>query len=339
MQPERTPERVIAAGPLAGVKVSERVSPHSSDPAAVAAAFAGMLAAGFGAEVEAIRARSDDPGESSLEAFLGRGKSIVAEASGETSRFLITDDPGVAARWHGPATVTVCSSRDGERHSELTLQAESGLLDVFGHAGEAPLPLPGHQIAYAGGMAAFDALAAAIYAHRTGRRPEPGTVSLVDVARWVNWKHYLAAYREDPDPGIGRSEEWCCVRCADGYVTLVFQDRDIPALERLTGDPFFARPELRNRRSRKPYAAGFRRAVERWTADRTRTEIVSLTSDARVPIGPVLELDELRADRQLGERAVFGREGRFPRLPVLFGGLPLGFPQAGQDDERLDAAQ
>jgi len=336
------------ARPLGRLRVVEQFGSASSDLTRVAVSFAGLLAAQCGAAVVRVEPEHGDPmrdwpphrdGVSALFAFLTQSKTMAGiDWQPGDGDILLTDDPQTAASWPSPRRVLVRAADDAAATAltELTVQARSGLLDIFAGEDGQPRPLPGNQIAYSAGMAAFDALVAACLGERRGHAFQPATVNVLDVALWVNWKHYLAAVGGDSAAGLSRVEEWTTLRCKDGYVALTFQDKDMGSLATLTGNPYFASPELSTRKLRKRNVKALNEAIERWTVDRTREEIVRGAQQLRIPVGPVLGMDELVRDPQLQARKFFSRGVSglpTPRLPVIWNGAPVGGAAHGAGEQ------
>jgi hypothetical protein len=319
--------------PLARVRVAEAVRREAKGTAAVAVAFAGHLIAELGGEVTRALLDGVDPlasspprlpdGTSALDRFLNGSKRRMHGMP--TAGCLITDDPDLAARWDAGCTVLIepSSRRPPVADTELTVLAAAGLLDIFGESGSAPLALPGHQTAYAAGIAAFNAIVCAHYAEAAGQQRSMNRVSVLDVALWLNWKHFLAAYLKLPNVGLGRAEEWKTFACRDGYVAFVFQDKDLARIAALTGDPRFGQAQFATPRTRRENLAEFHRLVAQWVEARTRDEIVADARAIGLPIGPVIEIGELLGDAQMQARGFIelaaGSE-RFglPRLPMLW---------------------
>lgn len=328
-----------APRPLRRLKIAEQYGAGSTDLSRVAVAFAGKQAAAYGAEVVRIEPAQGDPirawppfcdGRSLLFDFLNQGKIEQTEswqASDDT--ILLTDDPMAAAAWPTHRVVRLHAG-DGAGNpgvaTEFTTQARAGLLDIFAGADRRPQPLPGHQLAYSAGMAAFAALVAGCLGERGGSAYQPIDVSVLDIALWVNWKHYLAAITGDKAAGLARAEEWTTLRCRDGYVALTFQDKDMASLAILTGNPFFDSPELSTRPQRKKKANEINSAIEAWTQGHTRAEIVREAQRLRVPVGAVLNMSELAEDAQIQARQFFSSDAkaRFPKTPLMWNGIRPG---------------
>lgn len=319
---------------LGGARVVEHAGSNSAAVTRVAVSFAGRLLAAIGGEVMRVLPGGGDPlagwppflpdGTSALHRFLTAGKT-ESGALPDGPADLITDDPGLAADWSAGSTVLVEGTGGGTRHahSELTVLAASGLLDIFGEPGRPPLPLPGHQAAYAAGVAAFNALISARFANLGGRHILRSRVSVLDVAVWLNWKYFLAAHLNQPNWGIGRREDWRTYRCRDGHVAFIFQDRDLPKIAELAGEDRIRDPKFANLKGRVENLEEFQGLIAPWLAGQSRDDIVAKAQSVGIPIGPVLRVDELPTDRQMLARDFidmakdspsFGQ----PSLPVLW---------------------
>ena len=127
--------------------------------------------------------------------------------------------------------------------SEFTVLALGGVLNMIGEPEREPLRLGGHQIAYAAGLSAFTGLAAALMRCRArragGGAGEPagdgGLAELEERGGGRDGRRGTGAQR--PCGG------WPVLRCADGWVALVYQDADWPAIRELANnDPGLADP-------------------------------------------------------------------------------------------------
>jgi crotonobetainyl-CoA:carnitine CoA-transferase CaiB-like acyl-CoA transferase len=149
-------------------------------------------------------------------------------------------------------------------------------------------------------------------------------VSVLETAFWVNWKHLLAAEEGRFDAGAGRSEDWQTIPCSDGHIALTFQDKDVRKLAAMTDDPRLLAPEFESRILRGRNIEAFLRIIRDWMRSRSRVEIVGRAKDLGIPIGPVLGMGELPADRQFIDRDFIERSAdgrRSPRLPLLWNGV------------------
>ncbi len=214
--------------------------------------------------------------------------------------------------------------------SEFTVMALGGLLNVIGEPDREPLRLGGHQAAYAAGLAAFTGLVAGLCG--TSTETEIARVSMLEAVIWLNWKNLASAATTGTAPGrAGKFAEWQVLRCADGWVALVYQDGDWPLLARVIGDKRLDDPALADRAARQACAAAIGEIVQRRFAALTRAQIREIALQRRLPLGPVWSPEELARDPHTLARDFLasvrlpdGPTVPMPRLPVLWNGQ--GFP-------------
>lgn len=329
--------RSTGRGPLTGLRVLENSPAASGDATRAAVAFAGLLSARLGADVQRVMPEGGDPmsnwpphdaGGSVLYGFLSAGKSTASDDFDPNGAILITDCADAAEAWPSDAVVLVTAAPDrmSAETDEYMIMARTGLLDIFGDGNCPPQPLPGHQVSYFAGMTAFDAVTTAHLTSIRGGRVERQTVSLLDVALWVNWKHFLAGWQGNDNAGLRRTEEWTTLRCRDGYIALTFQDKDMGGLAEMCGNEWFRSPELSTRKKRSTRIPEINAALEAWTRNHDRADIAERAKQLRLPVGPVLNPTELLSDRHMDTRAflctVQGNR-TYPRLPVLWNGAPV----------------
>ena len=340
--------------PLAGITIVEAQSPECPLALRLASALAGRLAADLGATVVKVEPPGGDPvrhlpplvgDESALFAFLNAGKRSVALSEDEAGRTaldhltrradaMIVDGGLQRAR----AEAAVCTptvvlslfgphAADADRGSEFTVLARSGLLDIVGDPAREPLRLGGHQVAYAAGLAAYTGLVAALPG-AAGPAADIVQVSLLDTAIWLNWKSAAtAAAFGTVTTRAGRRANWPVVRCADGWIALVYQDADWPALCDLVGDPRLRDARFATQPGRVANALDFVAIVEQGFAGLTRRQIKQVALERRLPLGPVWELGDVLVDPQLLARNFFatvqradGASMTMPRAPVIWNG-------------------
>lgn len=324
--------------PLAGVTLAEVTSMVAPTSVAIAAAFCGRLAADLGATVTIepdLAARPLFP--AGLRAFVDKGKRVEAADRARVNA-IIADrasieaaaEAGAAECWSSPPVmVAIAASRDVNEsgESEYTLSARTGVLDLIGDPRRAPLPLPGHQPAFAAGLAAYTGLAAALFA----KTREDGPADRVDVVveeclTWLNWKAILSESWGLPVPTRqGRLTEWPVLRCADGWVALVYRETDWSALCKLIGDPRLEDIRFDSRDGRTANRVELLEIIEHGLKKFKRRELMRRALDLRLPIGPILEPTDLLKDPQYQVRGVFemlrlpsGESSPVPRLPALW---------------------
>lgn len=345
--------------PLDDATIVEQASSGCPAGVRLAIALAGRLAADLGATVIRIEPAEGDPmrrmpplvsGHSAVFAFLNAGKQSVVRDDGQVSppeeiRADATLTDGVAAPGAGPVQAPVrvevsmlgSSAPAGTPASEFTVLALGGVLNLVGDPDREPLRLGGHQAAYAGGLSAFTGLMGALCTDG----PEVVQVSLLETAVWLNWKNIAsAAVGGDVPSRAGRHADWPIVRCADGWVALVYQDRDWPTLVELLGrDARLADPALRQLAARSAHAAEIAAVAEEHLGRLTRHQIREVALARRLPLGPVWQPLELREDAHDLARGFLARmplgdgvSAVMPTLPALWDGrrfLPRGASAAG----------
>lgn len=319
--------------PFAGLRVLDLSARAAQAPHALAAAMAARLAAGFGAEVVRAAPTGPDPlaglppllpdGSSALGRFLLAGRS---DATGGPFHAAIGDNAALAAA-EAPLKVriSVFDAGDDPPMSELGLLALSGILAAVRPRQGLPTRLGGHQAAYAGGLAAFTALAAGL---RAGRG-DTADISLFDVACWLNWKA-AATVLLLGEAAAAREQRggWHTLPAADGHVCLVYMAKDWPALCDMVGDPRLAAPGFATQKARSDDLAGLDAILMPWFASRSRAEITAAAQARRIPIGPVLRPTELLEDPQYAARRFLAPDGT-PRVPLLWDGAPRDWSAGG----------
>jgi crotonobetainyl-CoA:carnitine CoA-transferase CaiB-like acyl-CoA transferase len=352
--------------PLAGVKLLEATSLDCPLALRLAVAFAGRVAAALGAQVVRFEQVSGDPiqgcepkvgGQSTLSVFLNAGKRVIpwggpSERDGTlqvelgSAEILLLDQGAAAMAERSDAKVKALVSFFGDRPgaprdaSAFTVLALSGVLDTVGDPQREPLRLGGHQLAYAAGLSLYTGIAAA-YFGVTGADAPPAAretvrVSLFDVAMWLNWKNLAAAAASGASPTrAGRSHQWQILRCRDGWVALVFMEKDWGPLQSLVDDdrlrdPRFATEALRNRNAR---ALGD--IVEEHFLKLTRREIEAEARTRRLPIGAVWSPVDLANDAHYlardflrAARTAEGATCLQPALPVRWHRTEAAAPAA-----------
>lgn len=202
-----------------------------------------------------------------------------------------------------------------EPASELTIMAVAGVLHLIGLQAGRPMRLPGHQPAYAAGLAAFLAMNAALMAPS----PKIADVSLLDAVLWVNWKVISEPLLESSAAGKVVNE-WQVVEAADGHIALVYMDRDWPALVDLVGDLRLREPRFSTRPGRLEHLDDLMAVLRPWFAARRKADIYREAKLRSIPLGPVWSVADLARDAQYLERDFWSTTptGIMPRLPAVW---------------------
>jgi crotonobetainyl-CoA:carnitine CoA-transferase CaiB-like acyl-CoA transferase len=325
--------------PLAGLKVSERFGPKSTDVGRTTVSLAGLLALLFGADVVRAQDPSTDPmknwspslpdGSSATFTYLAACKTFRPEPyPAAPCTFLLTDDETCLEGWPRQRVVLVTPALDlpVERpQSELTLMAAAGLLDIVGEQGRPPLSLPGYQVGYTAGLAAFISLMTMFLVELRGGAQEPATVGALDVLAWTNWKNRLANVSGHRETGIARKEEWFVARCVDGYVAVIYLDRNMPALAELVGSPRLSDDVFQTIEGRVANIRELKTIISKALSWRTRADVLRDADRLGLPFSSVLDPRDVPSDPQHVARRfiVADRDLLRPRLPLLWDGLPL----------------
>lgn len=318
--------------PLAGVTIVESYTPEAPLMLRLAGGLAGRIAADLGARVMVLEGPAGDPlrrQAGSVFAFLGAGKRYLPAAEASAGKLLQVADAAIldAGPDHPrdalPPIVALLSPFGAEVEaapaSEFTLMALGGLLDLVGDPDREPLKLAGHQAAYAAGLAAFTGIAAALCRPQSR---ETVRVNVLDAMVWLNWKS-LPMTAAPPPTRTGADAEWQVLRCADGWVALVYQEPDWPTLRDFVDDPRLSAPEFASRAGRLQRIGEVARIIEARFLTLTRRELHDIALERRLPLGPVWSPREVRMETQSVARhfpSAPGEDGTVPRLPVLWGG-------------------
>jgi crotonobetainyl-CoA:carnitine CoA-transferase CaiB-like acyl-CoA transferase len=340
--------RVKILAPLEGIRIVEWLSDECSIAIGLAISFAGRVAADLGATVLQVDApllrarRAVGPlvdGESALARFIDRDKqqaSAAAVMKGGTADVIICDVAHAMASDHvGTASLVIVSDRaqrPGVPDSEFTLLAVGGLLDLVGDPTAAPLRLGGHQLAYSAGLAVYAGIAGELCRRQGDGVPDTLRVNIADVAVWLNWKSVaMGSWSARVPSRLGDGAEWRTIRCADGWLALVYLEADWPKLKLLVGDPRLDEPRYEDRLERRRDATRINAVVEQAFATKTRAELRDVALARRIPLGPVWTPAELEHDQQYVARGFLqrsaDRDGASvlrPLPPVIWNGTRFG---------------
>lgn len=356
----------MSAAPLAGVRVVDLTG-------YVAGPYATMVLADLGAEVLKVERpggetyRRQGPvfapgGESASFLTLNRGKSSHVldlrtdagraglEALLEDADVLVENGtPGAMERLglgyealsaRHPRLVYVSISGFGSVGPDaarggydLVLQAESGLLSMTGHPGQAPAKIPIAALDFGSGLyAALGAVAALRERDRTGRGAHVTTSLLECALAWLSM-HVVTQRLGGPEPGPEGTRSpffapYEAYRTSDGHLVVVGTGGD-DAWGRLCGalglessrdDPRFADNALRVEN-----AEALREIIEGVTTGAPTAHWTAVLAEAGVVCAPVQGVSAALATPQVQALGIVGEQqhptaGAIPRV-----GLPLSF--------------
>ena len=233
-------------------------------------------------------------------------------------------------------------------------EAVAGLRYLTGEPGRPPVR-SGVSVGdtMSGMHAAFGVLAALYARERTGRG------QVVDVALNESILNHMESLMPEYD-ATGHVRERCgarlegivpsnTYRCGDGsFVAIGGNSNPIfKRLMRLIGRPDLANdPELQDNDGRVPRVDELDAAIEAWTSQHTKAEVVAAVEAADVPGGPINDARDLATDPQLNARGAFdtvklpGGEslkitGVFPRLSDTPGETRWPGPELGAHTDEV----
>ncbi|MEM9682952.1 MAG: CoA transferase [Pseudomonadota bacterium] len=350
--------------PLANYCVVEAPAPRASTMHRLALALAGKIASDLGADVVKIVPPDGDPlhqvpvlpwengiAPEAIRDFLDSTKTLVpldadtqtgdreVERLAKVADVILTDDYALVPPGQPDAAsqqvICLLTSfpKDNPLNdvpvSEITMLALSGLLDIVGEPTREPVMLGGHQAAYAAGLSIFSAMMTGIAALESHGVGDILDIDILDALIWVNWKG-VSGSRMSPGTETtreGASSEWRVLRAKDGYIALVYNQRNWKAVTDLIGDPMLSNPDLATRSGRAARRSDYMPVIERWCARRTRDEIYHAAQSLRIPVGSVVEPVELRSDPQIAARGTIAETAgvgatpcRMPVLPMIWNG-------------------
>lgn len=355
--------------PYDGLVVVEAVSGPPGSALRLSAAMTGRILADLGARVIQVVEKSEQPeGQGSswglenaaLERFLSARKSLAQGDIADrefVSQILRRADVAIVDRHvhrfiaahEFPRNIALLSLFSGKHAdtdipaTEFTISALGGFLNMVGDPEREPLRLGGHQEAYALGLAAFCGLAALLTQRQRKQRGMTVRASLLDTIVWLNWKAVpLEADAPTPAGRAGAAAEWQVLRCADGWIALVYQEPDWPQLCDMVGDDRLRQKKFATRQARLENLVELAEIVESAFLSRSRRQIHDEALSCRLPLGPVWNPREVIEDPHNVARALFEelspslveeKQPAFaPRLPVLWNGAALsslaGHPSA-----------
>ena len=196
-----------------------------------------------------------------------------------------------------------------------TVQAASGIMSITGEAGGPPARAGGTPCDIMGGIHLYAGVLQALLGRaRTGR----GT--LVEIAMieamYFTLASDLAAFhrtgalperRGDKTPA--NTAPYGRYRCKDGWIALicVSEDQwarvlDVVGRQDLKGNPDYGSREKRHARE-----AEINAMIEAWSRDLPRDEAFATMREARVPVAPIRNLDDVRNDPHMHARGMLQR--------------------------------
>lgn len=315
------------------VTVCEALTSKAPKVSHIAAAFCGRMLRDLGAQVTRIAPDGHDPvtplktvvsehvgqGGGMLDVFLNNGKNRVAlpldtlTNAGDvppelaSANLILTDSVALSDRMErevGPSKQSIVvlhpfpigADENSLPVEDISLQGLAALADLMGDPTREPLKLGGNQAAYIGGYAAFAGAMGALAGQQSGRPTGRVTLDLFSANCWVNWKALAAGAMGMAMTREGKDAEWPILRCQDGYVALIYTERDWAPLVDMIGDPRLNDPKFSSFKSRAEHRDAYMAIIAEWCAGKSKADLYDRFQQAGVPGGPVFSPQDLLTD-------------------------------------------
>ena len=226
---------------------------------------------------------------------------------------------------------------------DVVTQAMGGFMALTGEKDGKPYKLGPSIVDASAGIHMAFAIMAAVYCRQATGQGQFIDVAMMDTAfstleNFVVTKTLTGtAPTRNGNANLG-SAPFNCFRTKDGYVTIACANdslfrklTDVMGRNDLLDDPRYKSNSIR-----KKNEIDLNKSVEEWTLKFTTAEIVEILDAAKVPVGPILGVDELLEDPHLKSRDMLV-EIPHPVLGTLvYPGNPLKFSET--NEIRLDSA-
>jgi len=257
----------------------------------------------------------------SIEQLMDAADVVICDLNPARAEQLGWDEGTISARW--PTVVWVWVSGFGHEATALadlpddSLLAEryAGLAYIVGDPERQPLALGGEQAAYAAGFAAYLAARLALRRRDLGGGGDIIDVASTDVAAFLDWKSDVSAGEAGEVPVRNATTSWWRVLpAADGFVGLIYHDRDWPKLARLVGDARLTDLRFAQARGRIAGIGEWLPAVAAWIAGRPAQVAYHEAQRAGLPFGYDADMADLAADPQYRARGFIRAGDDGPRI-------------------------
>ena len=213
---------------------------------------------------------------------------------------------------------------------DINLAAGGGISEGLGSPDREPLTFGTPEVGYFAGTAAASSIVMALLAKADGEPGQHidiaeietmaglynGSEALMAVYQWRVTRRTGHHAMDFPYPN-------CILRCKDGYIFVGSPEgRQWRRLLELMGSPEWSQePRFRNRTvMNNEYADEVDGYVEEWLLQHTKSELLEMALEHRVPLAPVRGFDEVRHDPSLA--SLFAEIDRPDTGPVAFPGPP-----------------
>ncbi|MGM4929588.1 CoA transferase [Tardiphaga sp. 619_E2_N8_5] len=293
-----------------------------------------------------------EAGRQSLAALLDTSDVLITDLAHNDAQRLGLDPAELKRRW--PALIVVSftlygatSERIGGENC-LLAEAYGGLTTMIGEPMEKPLSLGGSQSAFAAAYSGWLGTSIALLNRNHRGCGDFIDIALCDVAAYIDWKSDVAFFSTGRTPHrIGASaDRWRMIRASDGWVGVIYQSHQWPALVSLIGDLALNSEHLAKEAYRKQHPEEWWPLIERWAAQHPKIEIYERAQKLGLPFGFCADARDLFESQQLTERGfimprpVDSDWAKSPILGPLFRSAAISWingtpPQLGEHNHRL----
>ncbi|MCB1743545.1 MAG: CoA transferase [Gammaproteobacteria bacterium] len=237
----------------------------------------------------------------------------------------------IFCRAHG---YSVASGRADAPAYDDIIQSASGIGDLFGRLGMAPMLLPTLVADKVSGLTITYAILAALFHRERSGSGQELEIPMIDVMRaFVLTEHGCGAIPEPPVASAGYprilTPERKPQRTADGWINVLpYRKEDYQALFHAGGrDDLLEDPRFATRASRIEHSDSLYRDVSAVLAGNTTEHWLQLCAQAGIPATRAASIQDLVDELPVAEHPHAGRYRRIPP-PVRFGATPASVRRA-----------
>ena len=218
---------------------------------------------------------------------------------------------------------------------DINLAAGGGICEGLGSPEREPLTFGTPEVGYFAGAAAASSIVMALLSRENGSPSASSGGQHIDIAEIESMaglyngpEALMAVYqwrvtRRTGHHALDFPYPNCILRCKDGYIFVGSPEgRQWRGLLELMGSPEWSRePRFRNRTvMNNEYADEVDGYVEEWLLQHTKSELLEMALEHRVPLAPVRGFDEVRNDPSLD--TLFAEIDRPDTGPIAYAGPP-----------------
>ncbi|MDP6377416.1 MAG: CoA transferase [Pseudomonadales bacterium] len=127
-------------------------------------------------------------------------------------------------------------------------------------------------------------------------------MSGTDTLSWINWKAASASISGADIHREGANAEWPVLPCLDGYVAMVYTERDWPALVEMINVEALRAPQYSHPKARNQHRSSYLDIMRAWMADKTKMQLTDLFQRYAIPAAAVSTPSDLLDDPLLAHR-------------------------------------